>query len=306
MGVRSAVLVQPEINETETIEGTRVSKRALCYDASKNRYSIVPGSVPPHLFYSMELGARCLFEAWPFFQGNLLDIGCGKKPYLLFIESLVSRYIGIDLPDWVGENESDIWADGQRLPFRSGSFDTVLCTDVLHQVPSPDILFREINRVLKENGHLVLLVSNDFSASPERPTYAHFTAEGLRLLTESAGFNVIVLRSKGRLVPFFFNLGIQITYRAIQKLRKKDHNDWLFKKPNSFWFHRIMLGLQKLLLALTPERSYGASVEWMVGKDPRVISGHFHLGYLLVAKKVFYPEEWTGTADPVPYEIFPS
>ncbi len=268
-------------------EHARIIRDALCYDAENNRYSIVPHAIAPNMVYSMELGARVLVHAWPFFSGRLLDVGCGKKPYSLFIESLVNQYIGLDLPKFEDGTQSDIYGDGQILPFKMDSFDTVLCTDVLNELPSPIHFFREANRVLKRDGHLILMASNDFNSMEKRPVYAHYTAEGLRLFAEECGFNIIVLRSKGRVLPFVFNLGVQIVYRLAQKIFGSSADGTAWRDRDSFWFNRGMVLLQKILLKLTPSRSVDSSVEWIEGKEPRIISENFHIGYLMVAKKVF-------------------
>jgi SAM-dependent methyltransferase len=46
-----------------------------------------------------------------------------------------------------------VLADGQRLPFASGSFELVHCSNVLEHVRSPHALLSEIVRVLSPGGH---------------------------------------------------------------------------------------------------------------------------------------------------------
>ena len=105
----------------------RIVKEALCYDACSNRYSIVAESIPPNQFYSMVLGARALIDVWPFFRNRMLDIGCGKKPYSLFINSLVNQYIGIDLQPqlWKSNRPFSRWSNFtfSRRVFRHNFID---------------------------------------------------------------------------------------------------------------------------------------------------------------------------------------
>jgi SAM-dependent methyltransferase len=268
----------------------RVEKEALRYDAFHNRYSISPKSVPANLFYSMELGARSLIEVWPFFRNRLLDIDCGNKPYALFINSLVKKYIGTDQPNQAYNGDSDIFAVGSVLPFKSESFDTILSVDMLDGVSSPLDLLKEVNRILKSDGYLVLMVSNHFNIYRDRTIYAHYTSDGLRFLAEQTGFNVAIMRSKGRFIPFMFNLFIQLCYRFKHKLSNTEGLKSNGRYRNSM-FDSTMLLLQRFLLKITPEKSIKSDVKWDDPIKSHIISGNFHLGYLMVAKKVFQLEE---------------
>ena len=265
----------------------RIVKEALCYDACSNRYSIVAESIPPNQFYSMVLGARALIDVWPFFRNRMLDIGCGKKPYSLFINSLVNQYIGIDLQPQLSGNQTDLLADGQILPFREESFDTILSTDMLDEIPSPLHLFYEANRILKPDGYFILMVSHDFNIFRSQTVYAHFTAAGLRTLAENSGFNVVVMKYKGKLIAFVFNLLIQLIYRSLVKLGMVAYSETEEIKQNSGWINSFMLLLQKLLLKMTPNQSTKAIVEWDKTQNANLLSKNFHLGYLMVTKKVF-------------------
>lgn len=264
---------------------TKVERDALCYDAHNNRYSISAKSISPNLFYSMELGARSLIDVWPFFNDRLLDIGCGQKPYALLINSLVKKYIGLDLP---GQDEvkcSDIFADGLSIPFKSESFATVLATDMLDEVASPLHLLWEANRVLKPDGHLIVLVSNHYDIFQKGTVYAQYTADGLRYLAEKSGFNVVLMKTKGKLLPFFFNLMVQFLYRCREKISK-----FHIQEMTVDYFHHFnsfMLVLQKFLVRLTPSKSVKTDVTWEDSPMRHVILGSFHLGYVMVAKKVF-------------------
>src|SRR5689334_20948230 len=48
-------------------------------------------------------------------------------------------------------------ADVQALPFKDGSFDTVIATCVFCSVPDPVLGFEEVRRVLAPGGQMVLL-----------------------------------------------------------------------------------------------------------------------------------------------------
>src|SRR5664279_5446595 len=65
-------------------------------------------------------------------SGNLLDFGCGRKPY----ENLfsVNSYTGVDL-EGTGHDHRfsrvDVYYDGKTLPFSDNQFDALFCSEVL-------------------------------------------------------------------------------------------------------------------------------------------------------------------------------
>lgn len=90
-------------------------------------------------------------------HGTLLDVGCGEMPYKEYIleNSKVSTYHGIDLPsNTIRDTKvSDFTWDGITLPFPNETYETILCTEVLEHCFEPDILLKEVYRVLKPGGN---------------------------------------------------------------------------------------------------------------------------------------------------------
>ena len=46
--------------------------------------------------------------------------------------------------------------DAQNTGFKNGSFDFVIASNMIHHIPFPMKFFREINRILKKNGRLII------------------------------------------------------------------------------------------------------------------------------------------------------
>jgi 2-polyprenyl-3-methyl-5-hydroxy-6-metoxy-1,4-benzoquinol methylase len=103
-----------------------------------------------------ELGAR----------GSLLDVGCGDGCLMARVAPWIERVTGIDSEAnairWAREklrefpNCEPIHSACYDLPFPEGSFDVVTSADVIEHLKDPAHHLREICRVLKDGGALVL------------------------------------------------------------------------------------------------------------------------------------------------------
>jgi SAM-dependent methyltransferase len=125
-------------------------------------------------------------------NGKILDVGCGRKPYKNLFS--FSEYIGIDIenPGHSHEEEDiDIYYDGTTFPFPDSQFDNALCNQVLEHVFHPDKFLKEIHRVLKDEGHLLLTVPFVWDEHEQPNDYARYSSFGLRFLLEKNGFVIV-------------------------------------------------------------------------------------------------------------------
>ena len=63
--------------------------------------------------------------------------------------------------EWVGFDDpanpiADVHGSADALPFEDGSFDTVLCTQVIEHVRTPNAVIAECARVLRPGGVLIV------------------------------------------------------------------------------------------------------------------------------------------------------
>lgn len=96
--------------------------------------------------------------------GTVLDVGCGPGFYLGKLKDRAQHLVGVDLsPGMANEasaaTSSVAVADAQNLPFRDAAFDTTLALHMLYHVPDIDKAIRELRRVTKSKGTL-LVVTN--------------------------------------------------------------------------------------------------------------------------------------------------
>lgn len=101
---------------------------------------------------------------------RVVDLGCGESPVLGLLQAQLDGgvAVGIDRSaEALGELGTSLAASGSRtlliqsdlaapLPLADASIDAAFSHDVLEQLPDPDAVLREVHRVLRPGGRLVL------------------------------------------------------------------------------------------------------------------------------------------------------
>lgn len=108
---------------------------------------------------------------------RILDAGCGSQRYREHCAHL--EYRGQDFGEYTTDAKTMMGGDGAPnptaypygvldyvsdiwdIPAESGTFDAVLCTEVLEHVPYPIASIRELSRLLKPGGILILTVPSN-------------------------------------------------------------------------------------------------------------------------------------------------
>ena len=93
----------------------------------------------------------------------LLDLGCAQGILSYFLREKGGFWVSTDL-DFTNLKSSQallgksfVQMGEDALPFKGGAFDQVVCLDYLEHVDNDDLTLREISRVLKSGGKLVLI-----------------------------------------------------------------------------------------------------------------------------------------------------
>jgi len=100
---------------------------------------------------------------------TILDVGCGAGNILELL--LGRKIVGLDLSDTLlemaqkriaGKNGYElIKADAEKIPFPEGTFDRIICSEVLEHTVNPEKVIQEILRVGKNKTQVVLTVPNE-------------------------------------------------------------------------------------------------------------------------------------------------
>jgi len=110
---------------------------------------------------------------------RVLDVGCGTKPY----EALFDRadaYVGVD-----PSGRADVVGTAESIPVADGSFDIVVCNQVLEHCEDPAQVVRELRRVVAPGGRVLLSTHGVQVYHPAPVDYWRWTHAGLERLFEA-------------------------------------------------------------------------------------------------------------------------
>lgn len=129
----------------------------------------------------------------PEIKGNVLDFGCGSKPYEnLFIHA--DKYIGCDIEVSGHDHKDskiDYFFDGKKLPFKNEQFDSVVSFETFEHIFNLPVILQEINRVTKSSGLLLISVPFVWSEHEIPYDFARYTSFGLTQILKEHGYQVI-------------------------------------------------------------------------------------------------------------------
>lgn len=98
-------------------------------------------------------------------KGLILDLGCGDGAYTKEIVN-DNFIVGADidykiLPKVPIPNSVFVGVNAEKLPFKGKKFDNVLCVDVIEHADNDKEIIKEISRIIKKKGYLVISIPNE-------------------------------------------------------------------------------------------------------------------------------------------------
>lgn len=99
-------------------------------------------------------------------------------------------------PSW-DYGRLDVRAALERLPFSNNRFDRIVCTETLEHVTEPDRVLRELARVIRPGGILLLSVPVLSPVHQAPHDYFRYTPFGLRHLLKKTGFTAVSIDTYG-------------------------------------------------------------------------------------------------------------
>lgn len=127
-------------------------------------------------FLQRRVDARMVFPVLGDIKNtNILDIGCGDGIFDLEMARRGARIEALDLSNsaleraqWrakqlgLAQKINFLHGDATRLPYKDSSFDIVISNCVLEHIPGDQEVLKEVHRVLKTSGSLVITVPREY------------------------------------------------------------------------------------------------------------------------------------------------
>lgn len=188
-----------------------------------------------------------------YFNGMLIDIGCGNKPYKNLLAPYIAEHIGVDYSGTIhNKSNIDIFATAYNIPVEDNAYDSALCTAVLEHLEEPENALKECYRILKSGGIALYSMPFIWHLHEEPRDFYRYSKHGLKFLFEKVGFTVLEIQplsgfwvtfgqmlvyylyrfNKGPLRWFFiidfFGLIIQSIVYVLDKIDKAEQWTWMY------------------------------------------------------------------------------
>lgn len=145
-----------------------------------------------------------MLQLLPNYDGRVLDVGCGDKPYRTWFGD-VSEYVGLDVAP--GPEVDVIVTQDEPWPVPDRHYNVVLSTQEIEHTDSLEFTFAQMSRVLKTGGAIILSFPFLYNVHGAPHDYRRFTHYGAAKLLP--GYDIVHLETQGgigsTLVILFLN-----------------------------------------------------------------------------------------------------
>lgn len=183
---------------------------------------------------------------------RVIDVGAGTCPYRQLFAHCeyhthdFKKYEGVKLGNATEYGQIDYESEITKIPVPDQSFDVVLCTEVLEHVPEPIEAVREMMRILKPGGRL-LLTAPLGSGLHQLPFhfYGGYTPEWYRYVAKKFGFAINEISPNGGYFKLLAQECGRLSWTMADHRNLHGPNAELIGKLFGEWLPRYLFGLEE-------------------------------------------------------------
>lgn len=161
-----------------------------------------------------------------------LDVACGPGTFVLALAPRVRFARGIDLTEEMLRqahafrfelqiaNAGFDCGDAEQLPYPDASFDLVLCQCSLHHMPKPAVVLKEMVRVMKAEGRIVII--DTLGPESDAKFELHNRIESVRDPSHNGSLRLTAF------LGMFESQGLEISRQKLRR-RQRSFNNWMLR-----------------------------------------------------------------------------
>ncbi|HMQ68397.1 MAG TPA: class I SAM-dependent methyltransferase [Ignavibacteria bacterium] len=234
-------------------------------------------------YYKNGLLLESIWHFRDYLEGNLLDLGCGNKPYYDIYNEYCESSVGCDVPFSLHKNakvEVECYAEDIDKHFEMNRFDCVLCTEVLEHTVNDRKVISNISTILKPGGTLIISTPFTYVLHEAPHDYRRYTYYGLRKILEENNFKVMSAFSMGGT----FSSGLYIFYYSLTKIFFYALKSVGLKSVRDNTLINNIINFPEWLFYKINIRSFRKKLE--ENKLPSANEMFSSMGYFMVAEKI--------------------
>lgn len=201
-----------------------------------------------------------------------LDIACGPGSLVLALAPRVRWACGVDLTHEMLRQAREFQieqkisnagfgrADAEQLPYLDRAFDLVTCQCSFHHIPKPQLALREMVRVMKPEGRLVIIDS--LAPEGDAKFELHNRIESIRDPSHAATLRLTTF------LTMFEEYGLEVVRQGLKR-RPRSFNHWMIRaglEPSDKRYQEVRKLLEE---SITGDRAgFAAQPE---GDDIRIV-----------------------------------
>ena len=180
-------------------------------------------------------------------KSKIIDVSSGSRPYQKYCTDLDytshefegnTEILDVFRNEQIKNNDHDIYSPIDSIPVKDDEFDTVLCTEVFEHIPEPVNAMKELVRICKPGGK-ILITAPFVSRIHQQPHhyYSGFSPFFYKFLENKFNIKILEFKSQGDTFLLAYQENVQI-FRHTHPIINENYNlKILYDKIKNFITH---------------------------------------------------------------------